>query len=159
MFVLWFKVKHFRKEKRSGANWNRMFIHSFKEFHFEMEKRNWMQLESDIGWEGWFHKGEILQHMMRLDPMDKQMFKMSKGGTPGWLSGWVPAFGPGCDLRIRDLVLHRAPCEEPASPSAYVSASALNLCLLWINKSFKKMKLSMDTEAPSTVWLLCTLLL
>ena len=50
-------------------------------------------------------------------------------GMPGWLSGWVPVFGSGHDPRIRDQVLHQAPCEESASLSAYVSASPLNLCL------------------------------
>ena len=32
-----------------------------------------------------------------------------------------------------DPMLHWAPCKEPASPSAYLSAS-LSLCLSWINK-------------------------
>ena len=56
-------------------------------------------------------------------------FKNRQRGMPGWLSGWAPAFGSGRDPRIQDQVPHRAPCEEPASPSAYVSASPLNLCL------------------------------
>ena len=56
---------------------------------------------------------------------------------PGWLSGWAPAFGSGCDPQSKDRVPHQAPCMEPASPSAYVSAS---LCVSHekINKIFKK---------------------
>ena len=47
-------------------------------------------------------------------------------GQPWWLSGLVPPLAQGLILETRDRVLHRAPCVEPASPSAYVSAS---LCL------------------------------
>ena len=52
-------------------------------------------------------------------------------GIPGWLSSLAPAFGPGRDLWIlesQDRVPHQAPCMEPASPSACVSAS-FSLCL------------------------------
>ena len=52
---------------------------------------------------------------------------------PGWLRGWVSAFSPRRDPRIQDWVLHRAPCMEPASPSAWVFAP-LFVCLSWINK-------------------------
>ena len=44
-------------------------------------------------------------------------------GMPGWLSGWALAFGSGHHPRIRGRVPHQAPCREPATPSAYVSAS------------------------------------
>ena len=40
-------------------------------------------------------------------------------GILGWLSDLAPAFGLG----LQDQVLHRAPCMEPASPSACFSAS------------------------------------
>ena len=50
-----------------------------------------------------------------------------------WLSGWASLLGSGRDAGIWDPVLHQVPCGEPASPSAYVSAS-LSLCLSWINK-------------------------
>ena len=43
----------------------------------------------------------------------------------------------GVILESRDRVLHWAACMEPASPSAYVSAS-LSLSVSWINKIFKK---------------------
>ena len=46
----------------------------------------------------------------------------------GWLSGWVAAFSSGRDPGIQDQVLHQAPCMEPASPSACVSASFF-LCI------------------------------
>ena len=49
-------------------------------------------------------------------------------GTPGWLSSWAPAFGSGRDPGIRNRVPHRAPSEEPASPSTCVSAS-LSVCV------------------------------
>ena len=65
----------------------------------------------------------------------KQGCNFNKGeiGMPGWLSGWASAFGSGRDPGIWDLVPHQAPCGEPASPSAYVSAS---LSVSLMNKSF-----------------------
>ena len=42
-------------------------------------------------------------------------------GCPGWLKGWASAFGSGPDPRVWDRVPRQAPCEEPASLSAYVS--------------------------------------
>ena len=47
----------------------------------------------------------------------------------GWLSGLVPAFGPGCDR-----VPHWALCMELASPSACLS---LSLCVSLMNKWIK----------------------
>ena len=45
-------------------------------------------------------------------------------GIPGWLSGLVPAFGPGRDPGdLGSNPTSGSPCMEPASPSAYVSAS------------------------------------
>ena len=52
--------------------------------------------------------------------------KLGMLGAPGWLSSWASAFGSGHDpgvLGSWDGILHQAPCREPASPSAYVSAS------------------------------------
>ena len=50
----------------------------------------------------------------------------------GLLSGWASALGSGCDFpESRDRVPHWASCREPASPSAYISAS---VHLSWINK-------------------------
>ena len=46
-------------------------------------------------------------------------------GTPGWLVvGHLPS-AQGVILESQDLVPHRAPCMEPASPSACVSALSL----------------------------------
>ena len=56
---------------------------------------------------------------------------------PGWLSGWAPAFGSDHDPGIQDWVLHQAPCEEPASPSAYVFAS-LSQSVSLMNKQISK---------------------
>ena len=47
-------------------------------------------------------------------------------GIPGWLSGFAPAFRQGRDPGVP----HGAICMEPASPSAFVSASlSLSLSL------------------------------
>ena len=53
---------------------------------------------------------------------------------PRWRSGLAPPAAWGVILGSQDRVPHRAPCMEPASPSACVSAS-FSLCL-WINKIF-----------------------
>ena len=42
---------------------------------------------------------------------------------PGWLSGLALPSAQGVILETRDGVLRWAPCMEPASPSACVSAS------------------------------------
>ena len=53
--------------------------------------------------------------------LHKKIYKWGEVGTPGWLSGLVPAFGPGCDPGVPES----SPTSgmEPVSPSAYVSAS------------------------------------
>ena len=51
-------------------------------------------------------------------------------GQPRWLSGLVPLSAQGVILETWDRVPGLAPCMEPASPSACVSASlSLFLCL------------------------------
>ena len=54
-------------------------------------------------------------------------------GIPGWLSGLSPPSAQGVILETQDRVPRQAPCMEPASPSASVSAN-LSVCLSWINK-------------------------
>ena len=49
-------------------------------------------------------------------------------GQPGWLSGLAPPSAQGLILETQDRVPHWAPCMEPASPSACVSAS-LSVCV------------------------------
>ena len=52
-----------------------------------------------------------------------------KRQVPGHLGGSVVEHLPSAQGMIpetQDQVLHRAPCREPASPSAYVSASLMN---------------------------------
>ena len=44
-------------------------------------------------------------------------------GHPRWLSGLAPPSAWGEILETWDQVPYQAPCMEPASPSAYVSAS------------------------------------
>ena len=47
-----------------------------------------------------------------------------RGGIPGWRSGLAPAFGPGRDPGDQGSnPTSGSRCMEPASPSAYVSAS------------------------------------
>ena len=60
--------------------------------------------------------------------------KISKTGKPGWLSGLAPPSAQGVILETWDRVPRRAPCMEPASPSACVSAIlslslSLSLCV------------------------------
>ena len=61
-------------------------------------------------------------------------------GIPGWRSGLAPAFGPGRDLGDPGSnPTSGSQCMEPASPSAYVSASlSLSLSVTIINKLKKK---------------------
>ena len=44
-------------------------------------------------------------------------------GQPSWLSGLAPPSAQGMILETLDRVPRQAPCMEPASPSACVSAS------------------------------------
>ena len=60
---------------------------------------------------------------LKYNHQDGILDKNANLGAPGWLSGWASAFGSGHDPGIQAWVLHQAPCREPASPSAYVSAS------------------------------------
>ena len=54
--------------------------------------------------------------------------KQILSGAPGWLSGWVSAFGFPRDPRVQRLSPVLSPCREPASPSAYVSSSLCVSC-------------------------------
>ena len=54
-------------------------------------------------------------------------------GQPRWLSGLAPPSAQGLILETQDRVPRRAPCVEPASPSACVSHEL-------INKIFKEKK-------------------
>ena len=49
--------------------------------------------------------------------------KKVRDGQPGWLSGLASPSTQGLNLETRDRVPHPAPCMEPASPSACVSAT------------------------------------
>ena len=61
-------------------------------------------------------------------------------GTPGWLSDEHLPLAQGMILESRDPVPHRAPPEEPASPSACVSASLPVFLMNEYVNSFKKKK-------------------
>ena len=63
----------------------------------------------------------------------KIFFKKKYYGQPGWLSGLVQPSAQGLILETQDQVPHRAPCMEPASPSACVSAP-LSLSVSLMNK-------------------------
>ena len=61
-------------------------------------------------------------------------FKILLLGIPGWRSGLVPAFGPGREPGDPGSnPTAGSQCIEPASPSAYISAS-LSLSVIIINK-------------------------
>ena len=64
-------------------------------------------------------------------------FKMTM--RDAWVAQPLSAFSSERDPGSGDRVPHWAPCREPASPSAYVSAS-LSVCLSWINKNLLKNK-------------------
>ena len=60
--------------------------------------------------------------------------KENESGIPGWRSGLAPAFGPGHDPGdLGSNPTSGSRCMEPASPSAYVSASVC-VCVTIINK-------------------------
>ena len=64
--------------------------------------------------------------------MAQNTLKNHNLGIPGWRSGLAPAFGPGRDPRDPGSnPTSGSRCMEPASPSAYVSAS---LSVTIINK-------------------------
>lgn len=50
-------------------------------------------------------------------------YKTPNIGMPGRFSGGASVLGPGHDTGVPDRVPHRAPFEEPASPSACLSLS------------------------------------
>ena len=54
-------------------------------------------------------------------------------GSLGGAAVWRLPLAQGAILETRDQIPHRAPCLEPASPSAYVSAS-ISLCVTIMNK-------------------------
>ena len=70
---------------------------------------------------------------------NKFHYKFYSLRAAGWPSGLVPPSAQGVILKTWDRVPRQAPCIEPASPSAYVSASVC-MCFSWINKIFKKNK-------------------
>ena len=81
---------------------------------------------------------QILGKVFRVE------FKIQWLEQPRWLSSLALPSAQGVILETQDWVPCPAPCMEPASPSAYVSAS-LSLCvcvsLSWINKwNLKKKK-------------------
>ena len=68
------------------------------------------------------------------NPTIRFSIKILHLGIPGWCSGLAPAFGPGCDPGDPGSnPTSGSRCMEPASPSAYVSAS-LSISVTIINK-------------------------
>ena len=70
----------------------------------------------------------LLTHLAQVKTRDQKW----NIGQPWWLSSLAPPSGKGAILETQDRVPHRAPCMEPASPSACVSAS-----LSLMNKKIK----------------------
>ena len=61
-----------------------------------------------------------------------KLFKWVREGSLGGAAIWRLPLAQGVILETRDRVPRQAPCMEPASPSAYVSASlslSLSLCV------------------------------
>ena len=73
---------------------------------------------------------------------------------PGWLSGLALPSAQGVILESQDRVPCQAPWMEPTSPSACVSVS-LSLCLLWINKIFKKIMEVPEMAVLEKYWETC----
>ena len=72
----------------------------------------------------------IIEPYLRLCSLENSYL-----GIPGWLSGLAPPSVQGVILETQDRVPRRAPCMEPASPSACVSASlSLSLSVPFMNK-------------------------
>ena len=84
-------------------------------------------------------KTQALGRMSRSskDPV-RRAFKLLS--QDAWVAQWFGRLplAQGVTLGSWDRVLHRAPCLEPASPSACVSASLCVSLMNKINKSFKK---------------------
>ena len=73
----------------------------------------------------------FLGHQQQEQQKENQI-NWTQHGQPWWRSGLVPPAAQGVILETRDQVPRQAPCMEPASPSACVSASlslSLSLCL------------------------------
>ena len=89
---------------------------------------------------------ELKSRIRCLTVRNCQMFKYLKIilRQPWWLSGLAPPSAQGLILETWDRVPPQAPCMEPASPSACVSASlslSLSLSVTIINKlKIKKKK-------------------
>ena len=85
---------------------------------------------------------QILGDLNVTNYIFRLFFNSAKEGIPGWHSSLAPAFGPGRDPgdpgSNPTLGSH---CMEPASPSAYVSASvSLCVCVTVVNKKKKRKK-------------------
>ena len=68
---------------------------------------------------------------MHFEAFHGLKIKISEKGQPRWPSGLAPPSAWDVILVTRDRGPRQAPCMEPVSPSAYVSAS---LCVSVMNK-------------------------
>ena len=78
-----------------------------------------------------FTTGISVLKVLRIPVQLNFSIESSKIGQPRWRRGLAPPAAWGVILETRDQIPRRAPCVEPASPSACVSAS---LSLSLINK-------------------------
>ena len=73
--------------------------------------------------------------------IELQLKNIQKRGSLGGAAFWRLPLAQGAILETWDRIPRWSPCMEPASPSAYVSASlflSLSLCVTIINKLKKK---------------------
>ena len=78
----------------------------------------------------------ILSNIVCFTTLSLSHLLKATEGQPGWLSGLVPPSVQGLILETQDQVPRRAPCMEPASPSACVSAPPPSVFHEYINKIF-----------------------
>ena len=67
----------------------------------------------------------LCSYMFEVSTVNSTQLETQSVGIPGWRSSLAPAFGPGRDPGRPGIEPHTSGsrCMEPASPSAYVSAS------------------------------------
>ena len=114
------------RESRRGKDkiWSRLHAEHRAQWGLDlMTLRSWPELKPRVG---------CTTNWVTQVPLHVP-FNVAGLGIPAWFSGLCLPSAQGMILESRDQVPRQAPCMEPASPSACVSASVC-VCLSWINK-------------------------